>query len=130
MFDICEQTPEFALTEAMSAALREELGVAIEEQPGFREPSEAGQVNRAFRVMCRATIRPIAPSDEDLPAFLSRILSRLAQRRLEASLLEAREVDHLLGLERDGRDDWLVFLILTDWSEIEHLLQTRGPDRD
>ena len=53
MFDICEQTPEFALTEAMSAAIREELGVAIEEQTGFREPSEAGQVNRAFRVMCR-----------------------------------------------------------------------------
>ena len=50
MFDTCEQTAEFALIEAIAAALREELGVAIEEQPGFHDPSEAGQVNRAFRV--------------------------------------------------------------------------------
>ncbi len=130
MFDACEQTPEFALIEAMSAALREELGVAIEEQSGFHEPSEAGQVNRAFRAMARTILRTIAPSDEDLPAFLSRVLNRLARRRLEAGLLDAHEVEHLLGLERDGRDDWLACLILTDWSEIDHLLQTRGPDRD
>ena len=127
MFDTCEQTGEFALIEAIAAALREELGVAIEEQPGFRDPSEAGQVNRAFRVMARTILRTIAPPDEDLPALLSRVLGRLARRRLEAGLLDAREVDHLLGLELGGRDDWLAFLILTDWSEIEYLLQTRGP---
>ena len=130
MFDTCEQTREFALIEAIAAALREELGVAIEEQPGFHDPSEAGQVNRAFRVMARTIIRTIAPPDEDLPALLSRVLGRLARRRLEAGLLDAHEVDHLLGLELDGRDDWLACLILTDWSEIEYLLQTRGPDQD
>jgi hypothetical protein len=128
MFDTCEQTREFALIEAIAAALRAELGVAIEEQPGFRDPSEAGQVSRAFRVMARTILRTIVPTDEDLPALLSFVLGRLARRRLEAGLLDAHEVDHLLALELDGRDDWLVSLILTAWSEVEYLLQTRGLD--
>jgi hypothetical protein len=119
MIDACEQTREFALIEAIAAALREELGITIEEQPGFHDPSEAGQVNRAFRVMAATSLRAITPADRDLPGLLSQVLGRLARRRLEAGLLDAQEVDHLLGLELDGRDDWLAFLILTDWSEIE-----------
>ena len=130
MHDACEQTRELALIEAIAAALRKELGVAIEEQPGFLDASEAGQVNRAFRVVASTILRTIAPADKDLPALLSRVLGLMARRRLEAGLLDAREVEHLLGLEFDGRDDWLAFLILTAWSEIEHLLQTRGPDSD
>ena len=130
MNDTHEQTPEFALIEAIAAALRDELGVAIEDQSGFHDPAEAGQVNQAFRVMVRTILRTIVPADEDLTALLSRALGRLARQRLEAGLLDAREVDHLIGLELEGRDDWLVYLILTDWSEIEYLLQTRGPDHD
>ncbi len=130
MLDTCEQTGEFALIEAIATALRDELGVAIEEQPGLKNPSEAGQVNRAFRVVARTILRTIAVADEDLSALLSRVLDRLARRRLDAGLLDPHEVDDLLGLELDGRDDWLAFLSLTDWSEIEHLLQTRGPDPD
>jgi hypothetical protein len=130
MFDACEQTGEFALIEAIAAALRTELGVAIEEQPGFRDPSEAGQVNRAFRVMAGTILRTIAPPEGDVPALLSHVLGLLARRRLETGLLDAPEVNHLLDLELDGRDDWLAFLILTDSSEIEYLLQTRGPDQD
>ena len=128
MFDTCEQTGEFALIEAIAAALRDELGIAMEQQPGFRDPSEAGQVNRAFRVVARTILRTIALPGEHLPALLSHVLGRLTRRRLEAGLLDAREVDHLIGLELDGRDDWLAFLILSDWTEIEYLLQTRGPD--
>ena len=128
MFDTCEQTREFALIEAIAAALRTELGVAIEEQPGLRDPSEAGQINRAFRGIARTILRTIAPPDEDPPELLKWVLGRLARRWLEAGLLDAQEVDHLLDLERGGRDDWLVYLILTDWSEIEYLLQIRGPD--
>ena len=128
MFDTCEQTSEFALIEAIASALRDELGIAMEQQPGFRDPSEAGQVNRAFRVVARTILRTIALPGEHLPALLSHVLGRLTRRRLEAGLLDAREVDHLIGLELNGRDDWLAFLILSDWTEIEHLLQTRGPD--
>jgi hypothetical protein len=129
MHDTCEQTGEFTLIEAVAAALREELGVAIEEQPGFHHPDEAGQVNRAFRVMVRTILRPGVPAGEDLSATLSDVLRRLARRRLEAGLLDAREVDHLLRLEFEGRDDWLAYRILAPWSEIEFLLQTRGPDQ-
>jgi hypothetical protein len=46
MHDACEQTDEFKLIEAIAAALSEELGIAIEEQPGHQDPSEAGEVNR------------------------------------------------------------------------------------
>jgi hypothetical protein len=120
---------DLALMEAITAALREELGIAIEEQPGFHHPDEAGQVNRAFRAMARTALRPGVPAVEDLSATSSDVLRKLARRRLEAGLLDAREVDHLLGLEFDGRDDWLAYLILAPWSEIEFLLQTRGPDQ-
>src|SRR5262249_3139049 len=118
MLDACEQTREFALIEAIAAALREELGVAIEEQPGFHDPSEPGRADRAFRVVAATILRAITPADRDLPGLLSQVLGRLARRRLEAGLLDPHEVDHLLDLELDGRDDWLAFLILTDWSEI------------
>ena len=130
MIDTWEQTREFAPIEAIAAALREELGVAIEEQPGFHHPDEAGQVNRAFPVMVRTILQTGLPAGDELSAALSNVLRRLARRRLEAGLLDAREVDHLLGLEFDGRDDWLAFLILAPWSEIEFLLETRGPDSE
>ena len=53
MFDAFEPTAGFVLLESIDTALRAEFadGVAIEEQPGFQDPSEAGQVNRAFRVV-------------------------------------------------------------------------------
>jgi hypothetical protein len=66
MFDACEQTDAFALIASIAALLREELSVAIEEQPGFHGPSEAGQVNRAFRVTAATILRTTAPADEDL----------------------------------------------------------------
>ena len=130
MRDANDPSDSLAPIEAIAAALREELGVPIEEQPGFKDPEEAGQVNRAFRAMVRTILRPDVPAGDDLPAALSDVLRRLARRWLEAGLLDAREVEHLLRLEFDGRDDWLAFLILAPWSEIEFLLETRGPDND
>jgi hypothetical protein len=118
------------LIEAIAAALREELGVPIEEQPGFHDADEAGQVNRAFRIVARTILRIDHPADDDLATRLSDTLRRLARRRLEIGLLDAREVEHLLMPESDGRDDWLAFLILTAWSEIDHLLENRGPGSD
>jgi hypothetical protein len=121
---------DLALLEAIAAALCEELGDPIEEQPGFNGPDEAGQVNRAFRALVRTILRSSLPADEDLSALLSDVLGRLARQRLETGLLDAREVEHLLRLEFDGRNDWAAFLILAPWSEIEFLLETRGPDQD
>ena len=128
MRDTRDLPDDLALLEAVAAALRDEMGASIEEQPGFHGPDEAGQVNRAFRVMIQTVVRAGGPASRDTSAMLSDVLRRLARRRLELGLLDAREVDHLLRLEFDGRDDWLAYLTLTPWSEIEHLLQTRGPD--
>jgi hypothetical protein len=128
MWDTHDAILSPALIESIASALRDELRVPIEEQPGFHHPDEAGQVNRAFRVMVRTILRAGVPEDQDLSAMLSDVLRRLARRRLEAGLLDAREVEHLLRLELDGRDDWLTCLIPTADSEIEHLLETRDPD--
>ena len=89
MFDTCDQTAEFALIEAIAAALRDELGIAMEQQPGFRDPSEAGQVNRAFRVVARTILRTIALPGEALagtaepcprPTHAASARGRLARR--------------------------------------------------
>jgi hypothetical protein len=130
MSDNRDPPDDLALFEAIAVALREELGVPIEKQPGFYDADEAGQVNRPFRVMARAIVPSGIPTGQDLSATLSDALRRLARRRLELGLLDAHEVEHLLRLDFDGRDDWLAYLILTPWSEIEHLLETRGPDND
>jgi hypothetical protein len=116
--------------EAIAAALREELGVPIEDQPGLHDADEAGQVNRAFRIVARTILQIDHPADDELASRLSDSLRWLARRRLKMGLLDGREVEHLLTLEADGRDDWQAFLILTAMSEIEHLLETRCPDHD
>ena len=123
--------PPDALTllEAVAAALREEPSVPIEEQPGLRHPGEAGQVNRAFRIMVRTLLRTGQREDDDHASRSSDALLRLARRGLELGLLDPPEAEHLLRLESQGRDDGLAYLILTPWPEIEHLLETRGPDQ-
>ena len=128
MSDPRDPPDDLALLEAVAAALRDELGVPIEEQPGFRHPDDAGQVNRAFRVVARTILRTAHPEDGDLAPRLSDALRRLARRRLELGRLDPPEVEHLLKLEFGGRDDWLAYLNLAPWSEVEHLLETRGPD--
>jgi hypothetical protein len=62
MCDTRDPPDDLALVEAIAAALREELGVPIEEQPGFHHPDEAGQVNRAFRAMARTILRLGVPA--------------------------------------------------------------------
>ena len=45
MSDTRDPPDDLTLLEAIAAALRQELGVAIEEQPGLQHPNKAGQVN-------------------------------------------------------------------------------------
>jgi hypothetical protein len=91
MFDAHEHLTALALIEAIAAALRSDLAGEIEEQPGFRDPSEAGQVNRAFRVTARTILRTITSPEDDLPDFLNQVLLHLSRRRLEADLRDARD---------------------------------------
>jgi hypothetical protein len=123
MSDIDDFEREAVLVGAITTALREELGAQIEDQPGFHDPSEAVQVNRAFRVVARTILAMTHISTESLERRTSLLLAHLARRRLDAGSLEPGAVEYLLVMELAGRDDWLAFLILTDWLEIMILLQ-------
>jgi hypothetical protein len=128
-FDTDGLAAAFDLLERIAAALRDELGVAIEEQPGCRHPSQAGQVNRAFLVTSRCILEAIVASDEDLPVFLHGTLVRLVRRRLAKGGLAEDQVEFLLGLEA-GRDDWLAYFLLTPWQEIERMIREEYPGGD
>jgi hypothetical protein len=109
MGDSRDPPDEWAPIEAIAGALREELGVSIEEQPRFRHPDEAGPVNRAFRVMARTILGASRPEDDDLAPRLSDVLRRIARCRLELGLLDVREVEHVLRLEFEmaaSRQGW------------------------
>ena len=125
MSQTLEHTAEFALLEAIAVALRDEFshGEPMEEQPAYRDPRAAGQVNRAFRVVASVVLRAIALPGEQLGVLVSRALMPLARRRLAQSGHDDRDAELLLEIERN-RDDWLAFLILTTDSQIEYLLRS------
>ncbi len=128
MSDAYERTAEFALLAGIAEALRDELGDEIEEQPALHDPELAGQVNRAYRITARCILRTIVPPSEDLAAVLNWALTRLARRRLAEGGLDERQIDLLLAMEAADRDDWLAFLILTQWPEIDELLRIEEDD--
>ena len=123
MFDAYERAAEFVLLAAIAEGLRDELGDEIEEQPALHDPDLAGQVNRAYRVTARCILRTIVPPSDDLAAVLNWVLTRLARRRLAEGGLDERGIALLLAMEGADRDDWLAFLILTQWPEIDELLR-------
>ena len=127
MFDSYERTIEFALIERIAAALRQELGSEIEEQPALHDPAQAGQVNRAYRVIALSILTTIIPPEANLPDVLNWVLTRIARRRLAGCGLDDQQASSLLGMEPAYRDDWLAFLILTTPQEIEHILHNPGP---
>ena len=128
MSETIERTTEFALLESIAAALRGELGSEIEEQPAYRDPAEAGQVNRAFRAVASIVLRAMQLPGEDLASLLSQVLLRLARRRLAAIGVRDADAEFLIQVER-WRDDWLTFLILTTDAEIAHVLRSERGDR-
>jgi hypothetical protein len=125
MSQTLEHTAEFALLEAIAVALRDEFaqGEPMEEQPAYRDPRAAGQVNRAFRVVAAVVLRAIVLPGEQLGVLVSRALMPLARRRLAQSGHDDRDAEILLEIERN-RDDWLAFLMLTTDSQIDHLLRS------
>lgn len=131
MFDHYEQTAEFRLLESIAAALRDELGATMEDQPGgAQDPSTAGQVNRAFRIIAKCLLRTIVDPEANLDDLLNWALDRLARRRLAAHGLHHREIEFLIVREAGGRDDWLAFFVLTPFDEIEEILRSRGPGHE
>ena len=127
MFDPYERTVEFALIERIAAALRDELGSDMEDQPALHDPALAGQVNRAFRLVVRTILSTIVPRSEDLASVLTWTLNRIVRRRLAQAGMDDREAALLLGMEQVTRDDWTALLILTTSEELRHVLREQGP---
>src|SRR5258707_1246402 len=130
MAEEAEQRHEFRLIVEIAEALRTELGALMEEQPGFRDPDEAGELNRAYRIMVRCILQTMMPPGENLVERLTSMLSHAARERLERAGLNGRQAHQLLTMEPAGRDDWLAFLILTGWNQILRLLDPDVTDSD
>jgi hypothetical protein len=114
----------------IAEARRAELDAMMEEQPGFRDPDEAGELNRAFRIVARCILRTaIAPGGE-LAERLPSMLSQAACQRFEHGGLNGQQSEQLVNMEPPGRDDWLAFLILTGWDEILLLLNPNVTESD
>jgi hypothetical protein len=123
-----EHSGEIVLVERIAAAIRAELGTAIEVCPGHRAPEQAEPLNRAFRAIARCVLEPVSTSPHDLPRVVSRILRRLVVRRLEAGGLGERATQMLLDFEPGTPDDWLTFLLLVPWAEVLFWLTYEDPE--
>lgn len=113
-----------ASLELVAAAIRGELGEAIDAYPGCRAPERADPLNRAFRAVARALLAAALGYDVP-PGIVSRALRQAAERRLLAEGWDGDQVRHLVEQEPGSPDDWLIFLLLSSRAQIEPLL---GPD--
>jgi hypothetical protein len=130
MAEEAEHGEEFRLILEIADALRTELGTLMEEQPAFRDPDDAGQLNRAFRIMARCILQTVMPLGEAPADRLTSVFLQATRERLEGSGLNDQQIQQLLNLEPPGRDDWLAFLILTGWNEILLLLDPDVTESD
>src|SRR5262249_6657545 len=103
--------------------IRDALGEEIDAYAGFRAPENADPFNRAFRAVVGAILAASVPSSESLPSFVSQTLRLVTERRLAADGDEASQVKSLLEEEPGSPDNWLAFLILSSWAQIEPLLK-------
>ncbi len=109
----------------IASAIRLELGEEIDAYPGLRSPEQADPINRAFRAIVGSLIDWLEPSTGESILILSRTLRRLAEQRLASEGWDDQKTKFLLEDEPGSPDDWLAFLILSDRSQIETIL-----DRD
>jgi hypothetical protein len=130
MNDAVEHSGEFRLIQEIAAALRAEIGVEMEDQPGFGDPAEAGQVNRAFCIMARCILQTQIQPGEELAERVTSLLSLAARQRLELGGLTTAQTQQILEMVPVRRDDWYAFLILTGWNELLRLLDPEGTEAD
>jgi hypothetical protein len=128
MNDAIEHSGELRLIQEIAEALRAEIGQEMEDQPGFSDPAEAGQVNRAFCIMARCVLQTTLTPGETVAERVTSVLFQAASQRLELGRLTTALTQQVLEMEPAGRDDWYAFLILTRWQEILRLLEPDGSD--
>ena len=128
MSDADLSAEDLAIIEVVAGAIRDELGEEVDAYPGRHEPEGADPLNRAFRAVVRAILGPNTSGIEGTHSHVSRALRRVAERRLAAEGRDDHQVQVLLDLEPGSPDDWLVYLILSSRAQIEHLLESGGPE--
>jgi hypothetical protein len=117
-----------AIIEVVAGAIRDELGEEVDAYPGRRSPEGADPLNRAFRAVVRAILGLNTSVAQNSDALVSRALRRVAERRLAAECWVDSQVKTLIDEEPGSPDDWLVYLILSSRAQIEHLLESGGPE--
>jgi hypothetical protein len=125
-----EHSGEFRLIQEIAEALRAEIGPEMEDQPGFRDSAEAGQVNRAFCIMAQCVLQTTLRPGETVAERVTSVLLAAAWQRLEFGGLTPAQTQHILQMEPAGRIDWHTFLILTGWNEILRLLEPEATEAD
>lgn len=128
MYDAYQGIAEFSLVARIAMALLEDLASDMDKYPPHHDPDEAGQLNRAFRILFRRIVCLIVSPSDGLAWVVTWILTRIACHRLAEVKLSEGQASFLLCLEPASRDNSTRFLILTTDEEFLHLLQYEGLD--
>ena len=105
-----------------SLRVREEFGVSIDAHPGG-DGTEAGSVNRAFRVAASVIVAEVIPEEHDPAILLTHVLRQAALRRLEELSVGLEDAEGLISSEPKLGDRWLASLALAPVSVIDDLTQ-------
>jgi hypothetical protein len=123
------QTAEFQTIMEITEGLRGEFGAEIDAHPGSAT-IEAGQVNRAFRVVTSIILKTIVPRESDLPGLVNWTLRQAAERRLTGAGVSGSMTVTLLDLEPGLGASWHTYLAVAPETVIQDLIDgggSRGP---
>jgi hypothetical protein len=98
---------EFRMIMEIAEGLRREFGAEIDAQPGS-VTVEAGQANRAFRVVVACILKAIMPGEADAPGLQTWVLRRAAEDRLASDGVHGDMAVTLLDMEPPLGDSWYV----------------------
>ena len=119
-YDAYGRTVEVGLILGIAEALRAEFGVTIDAHPGGKG-SEAGVVNRAFRVTARRILGTVVPIGEELDDVVTCVLRRSALLRLGEVGVDGVQAAGLLVSEPGLGDAWLACVALAPASGLVDL---------
>ncbi len=107
--------------------MRLEFGEAIDAHPGG-VGTEAGVVNRAFRLATYAILKGAGSLEDEPAAVLGWVLRHVALGRLHELGVVGPRAEGLLDLEPGLGDAWLAYLALAPATVIEDLIRERRRD--
>ena len=120
------RSADFETIRVIAETMRAEFGGAIDAHPGG-VGSEAGVVNRAFRMAAWVILKK-AGSLDDEPAVRTWALRQVALGRLCDHGLSGPPAEVLLDLEPGLGDAWLAYMALSPATVIGDLIRERRRD--